>query len=62
MTRDEIQQILSNAAGNPDTGVVRDIIPGMAAALDRALNGEQSDEPAPTKAKEKRVLEVDETR
>lgn len=64
MTRDEIQQILSDVAGNPDTGAVREIIPGMAAALDEKLNGTDAPATATTGrgSKETRIVAADETR
>jgi hypothetical protein len=66
MDQSHIAQILSNAAGNPDSGIVHDIIPAMAAAVHSALTGETgaSDRGTPTeKAKEeKRIVKADETR
>ena len=56
MTREQIEATLREAAGSPATGVVADIIPTLAAAVDAALN------PKPAKAKETRVVEPDETR
>lgn len=55
MTRDEILACLDKAAGCPSMGVVHDILPTLADALDARLN------PAPAKA-EKRVIAAEETR
>ena len=62
MTRDEIQQILSDVAGNPTTGVVFDIIPGMAAALDDKINSTQPSAVTGKGTKETRIVTQDETR
>lgn len=55
MNRDEIFACLDKAAGRPTMGVVHDILPALADALDAQLN------PKPAKA-EKRIVEADETR
>lgn len=55
MNRDEILACLDQAAGRPSMGVVHDILPTLADALDAQLNSK------PVKA-EKRVLEAEETR
>lgn len=55
MNRDEIFACLDEAAGRPSSGIVHDILPDLAAALDVKLNGG-------TAKPEKRVLAVDETR
>ena len=55
MNRDEIFACLDEAAGRPSSGIVHDILPDLAAALDARLNPKQA-------KTEKRVLEVEETR
>jgi hypothetical protein len=66
MDQQRIAQILSNAAGNPETGNVHAIIPAMAAALHEALTGQTGaqDRGTPSeKAKEEnRVVKATETR
>lgn len=61
MTRDEILAAILDEAGNPDTGVVRDIAGALADRLDRELNSQPA---AATEAKGRttRVLEAPETR
>lgn len=54
MNRDEILACLDQAAGRPTMGVVHDILPTLADALDAKLN--------PKPKAEKRVVEAEETR
>jgi hypothetical protein len=66
MTTEEIEAVLNEATGSPVSGVVHDVIPGMARALHRALNGGKdrgntgaASGPAP---EETRVVKAKETR
>ncbi len=38
MTRDELEKILKDATGDPDSGPLKEWIPALADALDAALN------------------------
>lgn len=56
MTRDEIFSCLDEAAGRPSMGIVHDILPDLADALDARLN------PKAAPKVEKRVIAAEETR
>jgi hypothetical protein len=56
MDRKEIEQVIADAIGNPESGILRDNIGVMARALFEALN------PKKEETKENRVLPVPETR
>lgn len=56
-TRDEIRAAILEVTGDPDTGLVRDITPGIVDAIDNLCN------PKPSKPKvERATVEVAETR
>jgi len=59
MKKDEIKKIILEAAGNPVSGIVKEIADVQAEALAKKLNGETKKSPTP---KETRVVEPDETR
>ena len=54
MNRDQIAAIIAQAAGNPSSGAVADILPAIAAAIDSELN--------PKAITEVRVMDVPELR
>jgi hypothetical protein len=54
MTYDQIFDCLDEAAGRPSSGIVRDVLPTLAAALDARLN--------PKTEVEQRIITADETR
>lgn len=54
VTRDDIVAAIHSVTGNPTTGVVADITPGIADAIDALVN--------PKAAKETRVVKAEETR
>jgi hypothetical protein len=54
MDKAQIEKIMRDVAGDPSSGVVHDMIPGFAAAIDAALNG--------VKPAEQRVVKSPETR
>lgn len=62
MNRADIEGTLREAAGHPTTGVVADIIPAMADALDAKLNPAPQPAANPAKDKATRVLDAGETR
>lgn len=54
VTRDDILAAVKSATGDPTTGIVHDITPAIADAIDRLLN--------PKAKVEKRVIVAEETR
>ena len=54
MDKASIERVMLDSVGNPDTGLLRDSIPAMAAAVAEALN--------PKKPQEQRVVKAEETR
>jgi hypothetical protein len=54
MNQQDIEQVMLDALGNPESGQVKDHIPLLAAAVDAALN--------PKPAAERRVVKPEETR
>ena len=59
-TKAEIESAILNATGNPDSGVIRDNLPTMVAAVLRVVNPVIKTNF--TDDKETRVVKVDETR
>ena len=55
MTREQLRTIIDNAAGNPSSGTVADLIDTITDAINDAIN-------TPTPTVEKRVVEPTETR
>lgn len=55
ITKTDIETAMRTAAGNPDSGILADYIPTLAAAVDELVN------PKPAKV-EARVMKADETR
>jgi hypothetical protein len=66
MDQATIQAVMSKVVGDPSTGILHDAIPGMAAAVARALNGDTGadtgDQEQPAPKAEKRIIKADETR
>jgi hypothetical protein len=65
MDQAAIENILSNTAGNPVSGVVHDIIPAMAAAIAAAINGQGAKDRGKANEEAKadtRVVKASETR
>lgn len=54
ISKSDIENAMRNAAGNPDSGLLADYIPTLAAAVDELIN--------PKQKAEARVLKADETR
>jgi hypothetical protein len=56
-----VEEILSNAAGNPTTGLIKEIIPSFAEAIEANFEVKARD-PKETPPKEHRVVSAPETR
>ena len=61
-TRAEIEAVVLQATGNPDTGVVRAVIPGIVDAVDELCNPRTGVGAGDRPVRETRVVEAQETR